>query len=170
MSTNDLPPPPPSDPFGRPIPTRAVDGIPVATRAAAAAKLKVPAILLIVFGSIGALLSVVSIVFSAIMTPERMQKMMQEMVPNAPPNAFAGAGGSTAINIASGVLFLLLNVFLIFGSVQAMRVRTYPVAFAAAIAGMVNVGNCCCLLTLPIGIWLLVILLQPDVKKAFDAP
>ena len=39
---------------------------------------------------------------------------------------------------------------------------------AASIVAMINFGNCCCLLGIPIGIWSLVILMQPDVKAAFD--
>jgi hypothetical protein len=33
---------------------------------------------------------------------------------------------------------------------------------------MINIGTCCCIIGLPAGIWSLVILLQPDVSKAFD--
>ena len=42
------------------------------------------------------------------------------------------------------------------------------VGIAASVVAMLNFGNCCCLLGIPIGIWSLIILLQPDVTAAFD--
>jgi len=43
----------------------------------------------------------------------------------------------------------------------------WPLAMTASILSMLNFGNCCCLLGIPVGIWALVILLMPDVKEAF---
>lgn len=170
MSMNDLPPPPPSDPWGTPMPRQPASPDGAALRAAASGKLKVPAIFLIVLAALGGLMSVVNVVMSILLPPERMKETIAKMLPNIPPESLKGLESNQAVNIASGVVFLLINVLIIVGSVQAMRVRSYPLAFAASVAAMVNVGSCCCLLTLPVGIWLLVVLLQADVKKAFDLP
>jgi ABC-type proline/glycine betaine transport system permease subunit len=47
------------------------------------------------------------------------------------------------------------------------RIRTWALAMTSAVLMMINFGNCCCLIGLPIGIWALVILLLPDVQDAF---
>ena len=51
---------------------------------------------------------------------------------------------------------------------QFNKVKVQAPAIAASIVSMFNVGSCCCVIGLPIGIWALVILLMGDVKRAFE--
>ncbi len=126
------------------------------------AKLMAPAIGLLITGVLGLILTIVSIVMALGPPPP--------IDPNAPPflqEFQKGANGPQAAVIQC--LFLLVNFFIIFGAVQMMRQKMRGVGIAASVVAMVNVGNCCCLIGIPIGIWSVVILMQEDVKAAFNA-
>jgi len=64
--------------------------------------------------------------------------------------------------------FALLSAVTIIGSIQMLRQKTWGFALAACLLSMVNVGNCCCVLGLPVGIWGLILLLSQDVKDRFS--
>ena len=72
--------------------------------------------------------------------------------------------------LAAGIqtVFIFVDLFIIFGGIQMFRIKTWAVAMAATIVSMLNVGSCCCIIGLPVGIWALVILLIGDVKRAFE--
>jgi hypothetical protein len=55
----------------------------------------------------------------------------------------------------------------VLGAIQMLRRRMYGVALMGAILPIINCGNNCCCLGLPLGIWALIILLRPEVKDAF---
>jgi hypothetical protein len=61
----------------------------------------------------------------------------------------------------------LLNIAVIAGAVQMIRLRGYDLAKGSAMAAIVP---CCSLLCLnmPFGIWALVVLNQPDVRRMFQ--
>jgi hypothetical protein len=66
-----------------------------------------------------------------------------------------------------GALFgLLWGGVILAGALQMKGLRAYPLAMTASIVAMVPC-NVCCLLGLPFGIWALVMLCNPDVKRAF---
>lgn len=122
-------------------------------------KVMAPAIALLVTGVLGIVMSVFNVVY-AFTTPE--------VDPNLPPflQELQKGGTGTAAAITQG-LFVLLNAFIILGGAQMLRMRTWGVAVAASILALVNIGSCCCVLGLPVGIWSLVILFMPDVTAAF---
>jgi hypothetical protein len=64
--------------------------------------------------------------------------------------------------------FLVLNLVILFGGIQMLRLKTWGMALAASILSIVDFGSCCCIAGIPLGIWALVILLMPDVKQAFE--
>jgi hypothetical protein len=88
--------------------------------------------------------------------------------PNAPEFIQGMQAGATGpvVAVVQGI-FCLVNLFLIGGGVQMARIRTWGIALAASILAMINFGTCCCIVGLPVGIWSVVILLQPEVKAAF---
>jgi tRNA A-37 threonylcarbamoyl transferase component Bud32 len=74
---------------------------------------------------------------------------------------FAGWGSMAIVGI---VLFKLIpGLLILFGAFQMLRLRSYAWAVAAAILSIVA----CSLIGLPMGIWALIILLQPDVRETF---
>ena len=64
--------------------------------------------------------------------------------------------------------FALLSLLTVFGSIQMLRKKTWGLGLAACVLSMINIGNCCCLLGLPFGLWAMMALLDSDVKDAFS--
>ena len=63
------------------------------------------------------------------------------------------------------VLFKVVpGLLILFGAVQMLQLRSYAWAMAAAILSIMA----CSLIGLPMGIWALIILLQPDVRDTFE--
>ena len=85
---------------------------------------------------------------------QQAQKMMQDM-------------GLSAGIIVQG-LFAVLSLVIIIGAVQMLRRKMWGLALTACILSMINLGNCCCFLGIPIGIWGMIMLLNQDVKDAFS--
>lgn len=65
-------------------------------------------------------------------------------------------------------VFALDCLVIILGCVMMLTGKAHGVAVTASVLSMLNLGNCCCILGLPFGIWSLIILLRADVKGAFQ--
>lgn len=63
--------------------------------------------------------------------------------------------------------FLFLSIFLFIGAKKLRRAESYGLALVTAILVMVPPLSPCCMLGLPFGIWALIVLLRPEVKRAF---
>lgn len=61
-----------------------------------------------------------------------------------------------------------LDLVILLGGIRMRQVRGYGLALAASICAIIPLNSCCCL-GLPLGIWTLVVLMNPDVKAAFAA-
>ncbi len=106
---------------------------------------------------------------------KRAEEMGIEFTPQvAPPtrevNAMLGemidfTGRFGIVMSAIGILFCGVSIA---GSVSMLRLRYYPLAFAAAILAMIPGTSPCCVFGLPLGIWGVVVLLRPEVKKGFQ--
>ncbi len=118
-----------------------------------------PAIALIVVGVVGLVVSLFNFGFSF------TDPVIDPNAPEFIQGLQAGATGPV-VAVVQGI-FCLVNLFLIGGGIQMSRIRTRGIALAASILAMINFGTCCCLVGLPVGIWSVVILLQPEVKAAF---
>lgn len=126
--------------------------------------LNVPSILLIVFGAISVLYSVYGLIgggneaqiaqaLSDPKLPPEAKKIMQMML----------GPGVKVINL----FFMALSGLMIFGAVQMRNLKSYGLAIAACVIGMIPCTSCCCV-TLPIGIWTLTILMKPEIKSSFS--
>lgn len=74
-------------------------------------------------------------------------------------------------NVVGAILNLGGAALIAFGALRMKQVKSYGLAMTASILAMIPCfTSCCCLLGLPVGIWALVVLLDKDVKAAFDAP
>lgn len=123
-----------------------------------------PAIFLIVVGVIGVGVTGFNAVFAMVSEPP-------ELPPDAPEflkEMQAGSVGATAAIIQS--VFALVNVLIIAGGVSMLTFKSRALAIVSSIAAMVNFGACCCILGIPAGIWSLIILMNPEVKRAFETP
>jgi hypothetical protein len=134
-------------------------------RAAALRQVKGPAIALIITASLGVAYYGFSGLFN-LFTGGMM--FHRGMPPEVPPQLRAfieGLHGPLA-----GVISLViaaLNGFVLFGAIKLLRLRDFTVAMIASVAAMLPC-QCCCLFGLPFGIWALVVLNKPDVKKWFS--
>jgi hypothetical protein len=142
--------------YGAPIASGYAPGPPV--------KLMIPAI-----GLIGiAILSLGWIALStlnALLTPMPDQFAAQG---NAPEAEAARMGYMIGYVVAVAGLPLVggpLNIGVIFGAIQMLRMKGWGTAKAGAMAAIVPCSLCC--LNMPLGIWALVVLNQPDVRRQF---
>ena len=53
------------------------------------------------------------------------------------------------------------------GGVSMMKKTAYGLSMAATILAMLNLGNCCCVIGVPVGLWSLNVLCRREVKDAF---
>jgi len=70
--------------------------------------------------------------------------------------------------LSLALLFLIICTCIIIGATQMLRLRRYWMAVLGSILAMVNINECCCVLGLPFGIWCLVVLMRPEVRRAFE--
>ena len=124
-------------------------------------QLMVPAILLL-------LLSVLAIgwmgisVLNVLLTP----------VPPPPPELDeAGQAGFQAgywgVGVGFPLISILVNFGVIAGAIQMLRLKGFDMAKAGAIAAIVPCSPLCCL-SIPVGIWALIVLNQSDVRRMFQ--
>jgi len=166
--SSDFPPfgsQPPNNPFGSSSPNPYASPNLLETKPdpqrASPAKIIAPGIALVVVGFVGFCLSTFNVVFANVaqgigvdpQAPEFLQEMQK------------GAVGIVPTIVQS--IFIVVNLFIVLGGVQMIRIATWPLAIAASIVAMINFGSCCCLPGIPVGIWSLVILLQEDVRLLF---
>ncbi len=125
-------------------------------------KVGIPAVTLIVLGALGLGLSVLSAAIALVGDPPIVD-------PNAPRFVQAIQQGSRGpLAAAIQIAFVFVNGTIIAGAIQMLRFRSWGLAITASILAMVNFGNCCCLLGLPLGIWSIVVLSLADVRTAFQ--
>jgi hypothetical protein len=139
-----------------------------------------PAIILIVFGTIGLLLEITSLVYS-FQNPTAAADMFRDWVEGMPPGpdkdrwtevykeSADDMRMDTPINRGSYILGAVLSLLMIVGGVAMRSLGSYGLALTGAIAGIIPLAGCCCCAT-PVGIWAVIVLANPDVKAAFGRP
>ena len=127
-----------------------------------------PAVCLVVTGILGVLINLGQAGFALVPKPP-------PPVHQGPPKDFAEAvqrgfeeSQSGPVPLIFGLVFAGVSLLLTIGAIFMLTRRFYGLAIAASILAMVNIGNCCCVLGLPFGIWSLVILARPEVKRLFE--
>ncbi|MBW8884078.1 MAG: hypothetical protein JF612_04715 [Planctomycetia bacterium] len=63
----------------------------------------------------------------------------------------------------------MLNVFIIVCAVQMMKLQSWGMAVAGSVLAMLNIGSCCCVVGIPVGLWSLAVLMSPDIITIFSA-
>ncbi len=73
-----------------------------------------------------------------------------------------------AFNLIATILSLAVQIFILLAALKMKELRNYGWAMTAAILCLVPCTSpCCCLIGIPIGIWMLTVLNDPRVKNAF---
>lgn len=126
------------------------------------AKVKAPAIALIVVGGLSLLASIWGTINALIAIPPVLPPDMPDFARQIAENSVGPA--------AAGVnaIFILVSILILLGGIQMLRSKSWGLALTASILSMVNFVSCCCIIGLPIGIWSLVVLLAADVKQHFQ--
>jgi hypothetical protein len=137
--------------------------------AEAAARLKAPAIILMVLAAVSIVLNL-----SAPLTKRMQMDAMIKFGANMmPPEALAELeksrdAGMTAQDWGTMVLFVGLSAVIFAGARSMLKLRGFGLAMAAAILALTPCGvGCCCVISLPIGVWALITLNKPEVKSQF---
>lgn len=142
-------------------------------------RLSTPGLLLILAGVFGAL-AALGYFAAAVTSPYALHDAMVDMANKGPDGPerqkqlddLAAKKESNRLdaplNLASGGLGLVLNLLAIAGGVSMRSASSYGLSMAGAIAAIIPASGCCCV-TMPIGIWALVVLLNNDAKAAFAA-
>lgn len=136
-----------------------------AGREAALQAVKIPAIALIVTASLAVLYYAISGAFTLLGGGAMFH---QEMPPNVPPQLKAfieGMQGPLAGII--NLVIVALNAVVLFGGIKLLRLQNLTLVMVACVMAMLPC-SCCCLLGLPFGIWALVVVNKPEVKKYFS--
>lgn len=120
-----------------------------------------PAIFLCIVGGLGMLMSIAAIVLTI-----ALHDPLAQADPNHPLADLQVFVGPDAA--ALQMIFIFVNLTIIIGAVQMMRIKIRAMGFIASVLAIVNMGNFCCLLGIPAAIWSIIILLQTDVTKAFE--
>ena len=155
-----------SAPVGAPV---------VADPVRAAAQLKVPGILLVVFAVFGLLMALsgpftkkAMVSFSSTFTEKIFDAMSQPMPPEVRASLDAsknqGFGVMDGFGMAMG---LVSNVVMLIGALKMMKLESWGLALAAAILVMLPCGSCCCCLGIGLGVWVAILLSKPEIKGAF---
>lgn len=128
-------------------------------------QVKAPAICLLVLGILNMLIGgfyTLSSFFGTIMKMDQtvFTSEAEEM------GYYFGKYGATGIAVFS----VLFAPIIIVGAVKMMNLSGYTLAKTAAILTIVPLTSCCCLFTIPFGIWAFLVLGKPEVKAAFLNP
>jgi hypothetical protein len=141
-------------------------------------RVRTPAVVMLVF----AILSLVGVPMGAInfiTLPKAIQQQRDQVDrdPNMPPAQKQQVKGfldmyEEIIMITLPFTLLLqftVGVLSVIGSLKMLNVRSYRWAMTAAILNIVSIGHGCCFLTLFVGIWALMVLMNDRVKAGYAA-
>jgi hypothetical protein len=108
------------------------------------------------------------------MPPEEFKKLYEQQNPaNRKQLEDAGWTAEDLLNVyvrwgtGVGIAGVIGTIMPIVGGVCMLARKAWGLAVAAALLTAVPLSSPCCLFGLPIGIWALVVLFQPDVRAAF---
>jgi hypothetical protein len=121
-----------------------------------ATRVSAPAIGLLVAGGLSAAFDVVYILIAVLLG-------VAGLTDKDSADALPAAG----IMVGLAVIKLALDTLTLYAAWQMRQLRSWGVSMAGAIVAMLPCSPCC-LLSLPIGVWAVVVLIDANVKAAFD--
>lgn len=92
------------------------------------------------------------------------EKMREAMAKN-------GAGGSRVAQMLWPMLIIAANGFILFAATKMKNFEAYNLSMAAAVIATIPCcfNGCCCITSMPAGIFALVLLMKPEVKASFTS-
>ena len=134
------------------------------------AKVSGPATGLLVTGIINIVVEILGLIANVAGIGLGVAQMQQQggMQPQGGPvnPAYMAMFQGTAA-IVGAIIGVVVGIIIIIGATRMKNLQTYGLALASSILAMIPCISPCCLLGLPIGIWAVVVLSNPEVKQAF---
>jgi hypothetical protein len=132
-------------------------------RQAALSQVAGPAIALLIVGIMGVLFGLFYMGLGILMPAVLM---------GAGPGGPGPAGGPPpvfflAIYGGLGLLMALYNAVIVFGAVKMKNLKNFGLAMTTCILALIPLCNCW-MLSIPFGIWALIVILRPEVKDSFS--
>lgn len=79
--------------------------------------------------------------------------------------------------LAASIFFPLVSLIsiiaapvIIYGGIQMLKARRYSLVMLAAILALIPLSSICCIPGIPVGIWALIVLRDPEVRTYFESP
>lgn len=127
-------------------------------------KLKAPAIGLIVIGALNGVTGLLTLLGGAV-------RLTGILGPESLPADEAEKTGfliGTAFGYGVALLSLAAAPVIIYGALKMLRGNSYALARTSAILAIVPLVSCCFIIGIPLGVWALMVLNQPDVRAFFE--
>jgi hypothetical protein len=86
------------------------------------------------------------------------------------PQAFDNLTPESVGEITSYLTMNIASIVIISGAVAMLRLNSYGTARLGAIFALLPICSPCIFFGIPLGIWAMVVLLNPEVKAAFKKP
>jgi uncharacterized Tic20 family protein len=128
-------------------------------------KLKAPAIGLIIAGVLNFALGLLTVLSGLL----RLTGIIQNDKPPTDEAEKIGYFIGTFGGYTVAVLSLIIAPIIVYGAIQMMNGRKYRLAKTSAILAVIPLISCCFIVGIPLGIWALVVLSQPEVKAFFSS-
>ncbi len=128
-------------------------------------KVQIPAVGLIVAAGLDALFAIVIMFLSILgISMVHMPTLAEHSGDPAVIEELIGGGFLFVICVAG----LIIDAIIAYGAIKMMKLESYGFAVAAAILAIIPcLSSPCIVLGLPFGIWALVVLMNPEVRKGF---
>ncbi len=167
----EVPSPPAPSRMTPPLPNAAPVYAPVGDPERAARMVKAPAILLIIISLLGMIFTIVGLATMPAMLAWA-QTVLENSGAQVPGQWLTGiktarAQGLGVMDYLKAGLTLAIFAIVMVGAVRMMKLENWGLALAAALGIMLPCTCPCCVVGLPIGIWAIIVLSNPEVKQAF---
>jgi hypothetical protein len=127
-----------------------------------------PSMLMLMTGALGMMWSIAQLLTEMLTDTAQFMEQVLRNVPEEQREALLPLMNMRTTT--SGIFFSLLsiasNAFLLWAALQMRELKNWNVAVAASVL-LVIPCHCCYCISIPAGIWALVVLLRPDVKAVF---
>ena len=134
-------------------------------------KIRATALAMVLTGVYGLGVTILAILWKLLMPAPTQDELHDLHLPPAVERyLFEASRGPGALDIAWGLLTLAAMAFVIFGGIRLYQLRQRSVVFTSAIILLIPCLSPCCLscgLSIGVGVWSLIVLLDPQVKAAF---
>jgi hypothetical protein len=134
----------------------------------ASERVRSPAMGMMIGGILSVLYALLDLMFSVLFLlglfqmgppPANLPPFWQQFVQPNPRQVMIGA-------ISDGVRLVWCMV-IIYGALKMSRLQSYGLAMTSSILSLIPCLACCCFLSIPFGIWSLVVLSRPEVRANF---